>query len=843
MAEASKMEGEGQEVQKSQEVLQNLTRYLNSIGDDNRNTRKRALESIRKETLGKKPPLDKAIFHHVFVEISKPILSCLSDPVEKCRELSGNFIQDSIKLLPCLEEFLPLLIPVFVQRLGQQDLVEQSEEIRLVLLETLTLIVKEANKRLAVYLDDMVTILRRTIVDPFPDVKKESCKCASALAKATQGHFHMQSESLIPSLIVTVTHQHSRVRAEAVTAIGSVIQYGNGKSFDDVASHLAQRLFDHAPAVRIAVIDVVGTWMLDLMDRYSFWHKLIPLLLSGYTDELPEIQEKTDAYWHDTGIKYEKENPDDMKEMADFAKPAPQHYPSDTERPNLGCRQLMYRNISKIIPALIRDMGDWVVDTRIKASQLLYHLLLSEEEYIVQHLEKLLTGMYKACHDEEKEILKNMAKCAELLGYFVPCEVWCKLILSAIRSGVSFGKLVVLHHIILGSQKDPLKAYLNQITDTLLLPDVCAMGEDGSQLEVVKCAEALCSLCGEDVDHVAPQLFEVLITVYGSSRQATVQQQALVAVDFLGRSLQLDRQGTYERFSQGLLQKLYDDHKNWTIHSDQRKVFDALLTASGPVAGSLLDTSMPIIFYYINPTYDDSRDPELTSKFYSLLGRLMTAEGFPLNSADKFGDFAVQLVKEVVIPNCVWHAGKTQSALRATAVATLWEMMKQGYLPKEKMLEVVEDLLTQLLSLLTDDRKTTRLLATRCVAVVLEIVNTDLEPDRLHQIYPEFLKRLDDSSDDVRICAARMFPPYFACFHDYQVGLYRAHLEEIYKGLLVHLDDPQKEIQDYVLDALKSAAPLAPSILMDEIEKVKHKHRGPEYCNKLTQHIQSLSIS
>lgn len=82
---------------------------------------------------------------------------------------------------------------------------------------------------------------------------------------------------------------------------GDVIQYGNGKSVDTVTSHLAQRLFDQVPAVRKAVTQVVGGWLLDLPDRYSFHHKLLPLLLTGITDEQPDICELADSLWHDVG--------------------------------------------------------------------------------------------------------------------------------------------------------------------------------------------------------------------------------------------------------------------------------------------------------------------------------------------------------------------------------------------------------------------------------------------------------------------------------------------------------------------------------------------------------------
>jgi len=83
---------------------------------------------------------------------------------------------------------------------------------------------------------------------------------------------------------------------------GDVLQYGNGKSVDDVVSHLAQRLFDQTPTVRAAVVHVAGSWLLDLADRYSFHHKLMPLLLTGVTDEMPDIRSQAEALWHDVGL-------------------------------------------------------------------------------------------------------------------------------------------------------------------------------------------------------------------------------------------------------------------------------------------------------------------------------------------------------------------------------------------------------------------------------------------------------------------------------------------------------------------------------------------------------------
>lgn len=64
-------------------------------------------------------------------------------------------------------------------------------------------------------------------------------------------------------------------------------------------------------------------------------------------------------------------------------------------RPNLGCRRLVYLHFSKIAPGLAGDLGDWKAETKAKASQLLYVLLINEEINITQHIDKVLPSLYK----------------------------------------------------------------------------------------------------------------------------------------------------------------------------------------------------------------------------------------------------------------------------------------------------------------------------------------------------------------------------------------------------------------------------------------------------------------
>lgn len=64
----------------------------------------------------------------------------------------------------------------------------------------------------------------------------------------------------------------------------------------------------------------------------------------------------------------------------------------------------------------------------------------------------------------------------------------------------------------------------------------------------------------------------------------------------------------------------------------------------------------------------------------------------------------------------------------------------------------------------------------------------------------EVLKRLDDSSEEVRGVALRALGLWLASLgKDYNSQLYSQHLEVLFQQLLLHLDDPDSRVQDTVL--------------------------------------------
>lgn len=205
-------------------ICKNLSRHLNCLANENKATRKRALEAIKKEVVKKQPRTDPEILNKVLHELIRPLLIMFSDPVASCREQAIAMLGEMIEQVSDPHDFLQFIIPVLVQRLGQLNVVEPMEEVRLQLVELTHKLIELSTKRIAPYLDDIIKILQRTITDQFAEVKKESCRCASSLAQNIPEHFHTQSESLIAPLVQkdTLGHQHSKVRVAAIRTIGEL---------------------------------------------------------------------------------------------------------------------------------------------------------------------------------------------------------------------------------------------------------------------------------------------------------------------------------------------------------------------------------------------------------------------------------------------------------------------------------------------------------------------------------------------------------------------------------------------------------------------------------------------
>lgn len=100
-----------------------------------------------------------------------------------------------------------------------------------------------------------------------------------------------------------------------------------------------------------AVIGVSGRWLVELPDRYGWWHKLLPLILTGLHDELADIRAKAADMWEAAGKLYleENENDEKLKDKMDFLTEDLEHYPPKSKLFLKCYRHLAYRELEDVI--------------------------------------------------------------------------------------------------------------------------------------------------------------------------------------------------------------------------------------------------------------------------------------------------------------------------------------------------------------------------------------------------------------------------------------------------------------------------------------------------------------
>ena len=228
------------------------------------------------------------------------IVNLISDPVESHRERSLSILSKLCEHMDTSDCFIPYVTCVLVKRLTVKESLEESEEIRLRSLKLLYGILQKL-PNCSSCIDDYCLILEHSLEDNFHEVKVMCCNILCVLAKRFSSLFYHAAEPILKPLLKNIVHQQHKVRFATVEAVGVVFEHCNGKFVDHTIAPLTQRLFDSSIAVRKAVIQVVGEWLLNLTDRYSYHAKLLPIMLSGQIDQCTEIRDEAIALWDDVG--------------------------------------------------------------------------------------------------------------------------------------------------------------------------------------------------------------------------------------------------------------------------------------------------------------------------------------------------------------------------------------------------------------------------------------------------------------------------------------------------------------------------------------------------------------
>lgn len=820
-----------------------------NLQSDDKRVRKQALMNFRTYLLTNEFTDEELQF--IFNETHIYTLKAFRDKTEAVRSEAINFMRCLIlDKLPKNDYYLTYIFPVLVERIGTVELVEESEEVRLEMLQFMQSIIVKYSKtiHLKPFLNDCVSVLCETVKDKHPAIKELSCKCITQLAEACPDYFHTQAESLVKPVLTVFSYQRFKIRLEAIKCMGDIVMHSQYKALEEAAGPMAERLFDQIPAVRQTVVRVASHWLLHYRDRYSFFHKLLPLILTGLNDEVDETREKAHGLWQIVGLQYERENESDLKDQMDYLTTLPKYYPENLTRPNLGCRALVQRTVCKIAPPLARELGSWQGDVRVRCSQLLCAVALHAEDYLTQHLQDLLPAMYTAAHDEDQRVVVNVLQAGELIGLFVPVGTWCKLILPAMEDAPHYGHLSVLSSLIKGAPRQYIKLHLEDICKLLAEDSICHSRKRKYQRELVECVRAILPKCDQETNELGEYIFRTIVTVI-SLRDSqnndlfdfSLLEELKKAFGFLSIS------HIWSEYSPNLLRRINTDPLSWTPVTVERCIFETFLLESGEAFGENLCE----IGNILEKTLDTDADPESRLKTFVALSTALDFKDKVFKNARDLNAFLQKLLSQVLVPTLVWHAGRTAEAMRTMAVSCVCSVLNPGVevdlFPEAASIKPFLDKLTPLLLSLTEDSSNrSRQLAIQAL-MLIKVIATKRKSwttDILLTTYPEILKRLDDPNDSVRMAAVKAIPLIFKDSpSEFKESNYNGHHEHIIDTLVTHFDDDQDyELQSQLAECLKVIASIASkSTLTDKFDKHKKLMRNRVALEELF--IEFISIS
>lgn len=213
------------------------------------------------------------------------LFKCYSDKYETIRSMSCMIVTNFVEKLPKNVFYLESIVPVISKRIGQPEIIEDSEEMRLEMLEQLSVLVsryrstKKKEDPLFKCYNDVIDILLKTLKDPFPAIQKKACDIIVDLSN--EKCFHYRAEALAIPLIAILGHRHSANRIAAIRALGhiSLRIYTSAETVLKIIMSISPLIMDGMAHVRRECGRAGCLMMMQMRDRYSHFDKILPLVL------------------------------------------------------------------------------------------------------------------------------------------------------------------------------------------------------------------------------------------------------------------------------------------------------------------------------------------------------------------------------------------------------------------------------------------------------------------------------------------------------------------------------------------------------------------------------------
>lgn len=780
-----------------------------------------------------------------FDELYLHLLKCYSDRFESVRDCAVLAVSAFLERLPPLDFHLLNVVSTLVERMGQTETVEASEEIRLLYVQQLHLMLRKyaVMGNVGVFREcypQVVKVLIKSIKDDYARVQREGCATLVQLCRVAETHdIRPYTESLAIALYTMLNHRHSSVRISAIEALGRISLHldANGEGMRRLISEVSPLLMDPMPLVRRECGRMGVLMLLELPDRYSYFERILPLVLCCLKDESPEVLDDIRPQWVKCGELYYEENEAELSQQ-EICDHQVENYPAGVSRPTIGCRGLVQRSL-RLLQLIAREVVDWKDNVRLHSLKLLYQFVLHAESSMTAKFFEVYPQIAQACYDTEPAVAAEAKKVADLLGRLLCFQAWVQHGFDGLERNARESFLRCFYYMFtaaLGGSYD----HLQRLCQLLKSTDYSHTLKPGFQLYILKTLDTVL-----DKAHNATATAEELRQLYEHIYVTSMKVMALAyAVDSEQMELLEHGQAILKRVVQLEETTLAELHERWfaLVLADVENLDAALDENAEPVLmlyglihlGQLRASYLRQLIDKIKLVFEYCSDSAKVRIFSILSIAALNWSDTMRAEREQSTQLLSTFITEIVEPHLIWRAGASGEAMRSMAMATLCAVAQSA---QQEARELLPSLAKHMPSLLEDRNVTTRHYAIKAMCHFQGMSVEELKP-----LAYAVVQRMDDPSSGIRVIAANVVGTLRPVFMDeketgtkvtkeqaeYERDVWEAFIKRAMDLLLLYHESPEKEMQVAAQKTLIELAKRHPASWEDRYKRALSTARRKE---------------
>jgi dynein assembly factor 5 len=573
-------------------------------------------------------------------------------------------------------------------------------------------LVTKMKERYSPFVEDTLQIIGRTVLDTYQEIKKISCQIVETMCVVVPSAVALHGGTPTKHVLACVNHRHSSVRIVALKALAKTLIV-DASAIEDCLEQIKDLNRDKSPAVREQLYSFAAQLQVDLMDRHVYAHRILPLLYAGMKDEMPKLVALCTQYVDQAGERYESDNKDRIKDEMDYSDGHDR-----VGRPRVGSRHIARDNTQKIVNKQIELLGDWNVEARAKAAQVLTVFIDFAESNITGYANVMLPAIYKILAGDEEVVVQEAKSLMSKLGEFVHPDTTLSLLLPALKTGggglstFRLGCLRALGSVLQGSPAELMVPLLPDLLNELSDRDLVTNENCLVLLELARCL----LFVGDKLTKERPLLFKYFfLAIHLKSVPGTdkvigyTEMQAVVnqVFDKLASLLCTQVATLYLEFLPEALERLQQTSLQWTQYSIEPRVLETMLLNNVQGFYTHFESFIPIFAVNASSEKDFELRDSILRLALALFQRSEASQVLAL-SPPAFSEF----FKSVGLSCCIWKGGRKAMQLRSLAVQTVHRMLDlyQAHAGLPELLGSImdTDLLPVVLTNLDDDEMVTR---------------------------------------------------------------------------------------------------------------------------------------